>query len=288
MAPAASIGFRSGPPKIARPRRHRDQRDVVTEGPDEVLHDVAQRAAADLACGDHTADGTARDSTTSAASMATSVPVPSATPTSAAASTGASLIPSPTKATLSPSARQVQQGPSCPRATGRHGPPDIRAPRRSPRPAPRRRPTAWRRERPARAGRPRPGPHRPWAGRTGRCARDMLAAERRARASRGPAGRRNFDAREPQMLAPSRLDADAADSRRRHRPACSRNPSQGRQAARGPGASATMARASGCSDAASTAAARPEGRSGVVPLAGMQGHHLRAAPRSGFRSCRRR
>ena len=41
-------------------------------------------------------------STTSAASMATSVPVPIANPTSACASAGASLIPSPTNATLSP------------------------------------------------------------------------------------------------------------------------------------------------------------------------------------------
>jgi len=38
-------------------------------------------------------------STTSAASIATSVPVPMAKPTSACASAGASLIPSPTKAT---------------------------------------------------------------------------------------------------------------------------------------------------------------------------------------------
>src|SRR5215207_52895 len=39
----------------------------------------------------------------SAASMATSVPVPMATPTSACASAGASLMPSPTMATFSPS-----------------------------------------------------------------------------------------------------------------------------------------------------------------------------------------
>ena len=44
-------------------------------------------------------------STTSAASMATSVPEPTAIPTSAAASAGASLMPSPTKAILAPASR---------------------------------------------------------------------------------------------------------------------------------------------------------------------------------------
>ena len=43
-------------------------------------------------------------SVTSAASIATSVPVPMAMPTSACASAGASLMPSPTIATVFPSA----------------------------------------------------------------------------------------------------------------------------------------------------------------------------------------
>ncbi|MNC31937.1 hypothetical protein D3C75_802740 [compost metagenome] len=44
-------------------------------------------------------------STTSAASIATSVPVPIASPTSASANAGASLMPSPTKATRAPLTR---------------------------------------------------------------------------------------------------------------------------------------------------------------------------------------
>jgi hypothetical protein len=107
MAPAASIGIQERSAEDGETSRSdRDQRDVVAEGPNEVLRDVAQRAAADLARGDDTADGLPETSTTSAASIATSVPVPSATPTSAAARTGASLMPSPTKATLRPSLRQ--------------------------------------------------------------------------------------------------------------------------------------------------------------------------------------
>ena len=45
---------------------------------------------------------------TSAASMATSVPVPMAMPTSACASAGASFIPAPTMATILPSSWSVR------------------------------------------------------------------------------------------------------------------------------------------------------------------------------------
>ena len=48
----------------------------------------------------------------SAASIATSVPVPMASPTSAAASAGASLIPSPTIPTVRPSACRRRISPA--------------------------------------------------------------------------------------------------------------------------------------------------------------------------------
>ena len=58
----------------------------------------------DSAIAEPTSRGSPPTSVTSDASMATSVPVPMATPRSAWASAGASLMPSPTMATLRPAA----------------------------------------------------------------------------------------------------------------------------------------------------------------------------------------
>ena len=85
----------------------RDQHDVVGEGPEQVLADVADRRLRNR-------DGVARPR----ANRPTSAPRPRSRwrcrfpcrppcPTSAAASAGASLMPSPTKATLAPSLTQA-------------------------------------------------------------------------------------------------------------------------------------------------------------------------------------
>ena len=135
-APTAGRQGDAGPGERAGGERDGD--DVVAGGPGQVLDHLAvagPRQPDDA--GDRRA-GRDEARTTPADSMATSVPAPIAMPTSARASAGASLTPSPTIATGSPRRLQLGdlRGP-CPRA----------APRRTPRRCRARRPTAsatWR------------------------------------------------------------------------------------------------------------------------------------------------
>ena len=81
----------------------RDRGDVVGERPEQVALDRRERAAREPDRVDRAARRSPETSVRSAASIATSVPVPIARPRSAWASAGASLTPSPTIATTSPS-----------------------------------------------------------------------------------------------------------------------------------------------------------------------------------------
>ena len=84
-----------------RSRSDRYQDDVVGEGPEEVLLDLREGLPAELERGRHVPEVILM-STIPPVSFAMSVPLPIAIPTSALASAGASLMPSPTIATTRP------------------------------------------------------------------------------------------------------------------------------------------------------------------------------------------
>ena len=120
MASAATIGLSSRPNdgiQHARGDRHAD--DVVDEGEEQVLPDVAHRRPAERAARARCRARSPFTSVTPALCIATSVPVPIAMPTSAAASAGASLTPSPAMATTWPCAAGAGRLRSCPRAAPR-------------------------------------------------------------------------------------------------------------------------------------------------------------------------
>ena len=78
----------------------RDADSIVEKCPEQILMDISQRGSAQGGSLRGTSLRRLFISTTSAASMATSVPAPIAMPISARVRAGASLIPSPTMATL--------------------------------------------------------------------------------------------------------------------------------------------------------------------------------------------
>ena len=79
---------------------------VENEAEEEVFADVAHRRTAEATRPDDAAQSPLT-SVTAALSIATSVPVPMAIPTSAAARAGASLMPSPAMATRRPTFRKL-------------------------------------------------------------------------------------------------------------------------------------------------------------------------------------
>ncbi len=112
--------------------RHAER--VVDEGEEQVLADVAHRRAATAGAPARCRRRSPLTRVTPALSMATSVPVPMAMPTSAAARAGASLMPSPAIATRRPSALQLgDHGGLALRRDARLDLVDARAARRPPR-----------------------------------------------------------------------------------------------------------------------------------------------------------
>ena len=98
MAALAIIGLSKMPNHgVQHARRNRNARHVVDEREEQILPNVPHGVAAQSACPHDPAEVAADESP--ALSIATSVPVPIAIPTSAWASAGASLIPSPAIAT---------------------------------------------------------------------------------------------------------------------------------------------------------------------------------------------
>ena len=119
-------------------RRERNAEHVVDEREEQVLADLRQRRPRKLARPTPRRSRSLRSSVTSAADSALPVPAPIANDTSACASAGASLTPSPTMPTIAALRLQLDDRPrACPAATAR------RASRRcrptSPRPRGRRR-----------------------------------------------------------------------------------------------------------------------------------------------------
>ena len=100
---------RAGEHRAEQPERgERNADHVVGEGPEQALPDLARRCAATMSSASATSAGSPRISVMPAACIATSVPVAIAMPTSAAASAGASLMPSPTIATTLPPCRAAR------------------------------------------------------------------------------------------------------------------------------------------------------------------------------------
>ena len=238
-----------------------------------------------------------RISVTSAASMATSVPEPIATPTSAWARAGASLMPSPTIATTRPSAcsrvtsrafcsgstsATTRSMPACARdrlrglarvVAGEHH--DLEPER------------AQRRDRAGGLGLERVG-HRDQAGAlpSTRDEHRRLARRRRAR-SRGV---RRASTSTPALAIsarfPSRTRPSTAPPRPARAPPGTRRPPAAR--ARAPSRAATIAAASGCSEPRSAAAASAQERRPRRPPAARPRRSTSGRPSVRCRSCRAR